>query len=222
MSKIIYIADHHTGGLGTDYYAKTQHLTWQQVNEAHRSRWNFKSSLDLFGGYNFYIEANGNWKQFRAIGEETAAQLYFNLNTISFCMAGNFVKRIGKRIEEPTPAQLKTRKMLIDKIINKDFSGIAVAPNTEIDVSVRSIHPHFFFQKSTECNCFEDGWGQELMKEIVPEVSTKKAALVAIVDSIMVLLQKLRVELTLLSAQRKVGRVDRSCEGVIHFSQNNE
>lgn len=158
MNIIKNIATHNTGGLGNDYYAKTQHLTWQHIDNAHRERWNDKSSLGLYGGYNFYIQANGEWKQFRAIGEETMAQKGHNFDTISFCFAGNFASS-----ERPNEAQKETFKKLYTKIINKDYRDIAIYPNTEINVSVSSIHHHRFYQQGTECDCLLDSYWRDIM-----------------------------------------------------------
>lgn len=213
MAIIKYISDHHSGGIKDDMFAKSQHLTWQHINQAHKDRWNFVSSLGLYGGYNFYIQSDGTFKQFRAIGEETAAQIGYNFNCISFCLAGNFIEKNGIKVEQPTKEQLATRKQLINEIISKDFKRIAVAPNTTIDVSLNSIHPHSFYQ-TTKCNCYPDGWGRELMKDTTQPINVRYSAILSLVDSIIVLIQKLRAELSALFQEKPLGGVDRGCTGM--------
>ncbi len=212
MNKISFIADHHSGSIGNDTYAKSQHLTWIEINEAHRQRWDFISSLNFYGGYNFYIQSDGSYKQFRAIGEETAAQIGFNFNCVSICLAGNFTMKNGVRIEQPTTMQLETRKKIINQLISKNYTDIKIVPGTVIDVSVKSIHPHSFYQQ-TACNCFIDGWGQELMKETDNEVETHQTAVLGLIDAILLLITKLKGELQILFTKKKFGAMDRSCDG---------
>lgn len=214
MTTIKYIALHHGGGLQNDIYAKSQHLGWERIDQAHKDRWNFISGLGFYGGYNFYISVDGTYKQFRLIGEETAAQIGYNFNCVSFCTAGNFIERNGIRIEQPTEAQIKTLKMLMKKIIDKDFNGLYIAPNTVIDVPLSSVHPHSFYQQ-TQCNCFPDAWGRELMKIPTPQVNVRQTAILTILDNISLLFAKLRAELSLLFQEKKLGRVDRGCDGII-------
>jgi hypothetical protein len=50
-------------------------------NEYHRAKWNFKSSLGFFLGYNYEIAANGKLRQARTDGEQTAACYQKNMNS---------------------------------------------------------------------------------------------------------------------------------------------
>jgi hypothetical protein len=72
-------------------------------NEYHRAKWNFKSSLGFFLGYNYEIAANGKQRQARIDGEQTAACYQKNMNSgqcLHICLDGNF------DIEKPTPPQI--------------------------------------------------------------------------------------------------------------------
>src|SRR3990167_9285095 len=83
-----YFCIHHVGGLDADIYASTQRFIAENVNQAHKARWNFKSEIGWYGGYNFFINSKGEITQFRKIGEETAAQKGYNQNgeVISVCL----------------------------------------------------------------------------------------------------------------------------------------
>lgn len=79
-----YISVHHTAvkDTGADQ-------TWA-VNQYHKDKWNFKSTLGYYGGYNYFMNSKGKITQFRADGEETAAQVGHNHDTISICLQGDF------------------------------------------------------------------------------------------------------------------------------------
>src|SRR5687767_8209126 len=112
---IRWIGIHHSGGIGNRYYASSQYLTANDVNNAHRQRWpNFPSELNgMFMGYNFFIDVTGKITQGRYIGEETAAQKGSNKNTISICLAGNFSKYQGEPVDVPKLAQINSLKEVL-------------------------------------------------------------------------------------------------------------
>lgn len=100
--RINWIIVHNSGGIGSNAYAKSQHLTVAKINSAHKVRWpEFKSSLGYHVGYTFVIEKNGKITQTRAVGEEGAHCKYYNSNTIGICLTGNFTEGV----EYPTAAQ---------------------------------------------------------------------------------------------------------------------
>lgn len=148
-----YFVVHHSGGLGHDHYASTQYLTAKHVNNAHKERWAFISSLGYYGGYNFFINQFGELTQFRAIGEETAAQRGFNFNglAISVCLAGNF----NKGVDTPTPAQIKTLTELY-----KQFSYIPLS----------GVVPHRHLQ-ATMCygNSLANNWARNIVMQGVED-----------------------------------------------------
>lgn len=153
MAKITHIAIHHSGGTQSNPLASTKGVTFESINAYHKQRWNFPSRFipNQFGGYNFaYSPVTRSWHQFRAIGEETAAQIGWNLNTIPICILGNYTKggadKMTKQIEEDIA-------MFILKLIdNPRGQGFVIAPNTEIDLSISRVQPHRWFNPGhTEC-----------------------------------------------------------------------
>jgi len=84
---------------------------FEMINLYHKQKWDFESSLGYYGGYNYLIEPNGDLKQYRADGEEQAAQYGHNFDTLSVCLAGNF------EIQFPTlKQQIRLRSFLTDKL----------------------------------------------------------------------------------------------------------
>lgn len=82
-------------------------------NEYHRKKWNFKSSLGYYLGYNYEISAAGMVRQARQEGEQTAAVYQQNMNNgqaVHICLDGNF------DIELPTLEQEKSLKELLIKL----------------------------------------------------------------------------------------------------------
>ncbi len=153
-----HFAIHHAGAIGADVYSSSIHLTAENISKAHKDRWNFPSEVmkqvesasafgtPWYGGYNFYIEKSGRVVQFRAVGEETAAQFGFNMGgtVISICFAGNHTLKNGKIIDAVTPEQITAYKDLICSLPR---------------VPVANIVPHRHFGK-TECygNAFDSEW----------------------------------------------------------------
>lgn len=107
---------HHTGGLLNDPYASTLHHTAEDVDRAHRARFGFISTLGRWGGYTAFIDQTGLITQFRAIGEELAANKGRNLDTVAICLAGNFD---GVSPDMPTPEQVNTLKKLLTWIYSQ-------------------------------------------------------------------------------------------------------
>lgn len=67
------------------------------VNNYHRGKWNMKSTLGWYVGYNYFIDVSGKVTNTRAVGEETMAQVGHNFNTISICLAGDFNKHLPNK-----------------------------------------------------------------------------------------------------------------------------
>jgi hypothetical protein len=84
---------------------------WNATNNYHKEKWNMKSSLGYYAGYNYEISKAGSIKQFRADGETTVAQYQQNMNdgrAISICLDGAF------DTELPTDDQVKVLYSLIE------------------------------------------------------------------------------------------------------------
>lgn len=163
--RITNIGVHHTGGLLNDPYAKTQHLTAEQVDAIHKERYEMQSTLGRWGGYNFYIGRDGSVTQFRAIGEETAAQRGHNFDTISICLAGNFSKRNGFYIEYPELMQTVAFANLALSIFNGSvWNKYKVITGTELAIPYRNILPHRALQAGTECyGGLPDSWSRDVL-----------------------------------------------------------
>lgn len=157
-----YLAVHNAGGLGNDARASTLHLTAAQINNAHQHRFNMFSSLAWWGGYNFFIDKDGLITQFRAIGEETAAQRGHNFGgeTISICLAGNFTSGV----DAPTQAQIDSLKKLY-----ANFPQI----------QPQNILPHRLLQSGTSCygSGLPDDWARKILTE-----DAERARLQTIID----------------------------------------
>lgn len=172
------IAVHHTGGTASNPHASSAHLTPHDINEYHRQRWNFESSFipGSFGGYNFiYDPKTRQVHQFRAIGEETAAQIGHNFDTISICIIGNFAIRPGTSltVDRMTKQMEDDITLLLLKLLNGTTDFI-VAPDTVIDLAKSRVHPHRYFQPTTECyGGLTDRWVVDLVAGNVIEPVTK-------------------------------------------------
>lgn len=206
---IKYIAVHNTGGTQADNSASSQNMTAAQVDAYHKSRWNFRSELGRYGGYNFFIDRNGDVTQFRKIGEETAAQYGHNFDTISICLAGNFSVM---SMDRPTKLQEKALVHVIDWIMRYQFgmkSGLfSVKEGTVLNVDVSRIVPHRALQSGTECNGMklENGWARDLYM--------REAGMSFFQQIIATLKQK--IQLLLIEKKKKgLGGDDRCCEDFI-------
>ena len=100
-----YIVLHHGAGS----------LDFNGVNEYHKQKWGFKSSLGFFIGYQYFIEYSGKVYQGRADNEraahtvEASRPYWWNDNSIGICLQGNFEE------EYPTEVQLKSLEELLNK-----------------------------------------------------------------------------------------------------------
>jgi len=85
-------------------------------NKYHQAKWNFKSSLGYYLGYNYEISKKGKVRQARMDGERTAACYQQNMNNgqcIHICIDGNFDQ------EKPQPKQIYALRDLLRKLSNK-------------------------------------------------------------------------------------------------------
>lgn len=70
---------HHGGGW----------LDFEGVNEWHKQKWGFRSSLGFYAGYTYFIEKSGKVYQARADNEEGAHAKGQNKQSIGICLEGN-------------------------------------------------------------------------------------------------------------------------------------
>jgi len=105
LPKPCYIVVHHEGGK----------LDFKGVNEYHKQKWGFRSSLGFYIGYQYFIEFSGKIYQGRADNErgahtvEASRPYYWNDNSIGICLQGNTEETI------PTNGQLKSLEDLLNK-----------------------------------------------------------------------------------------------------------
>lgn len=218
MIKIKHIVVHHTGGVQNGAIVSTQHLTADQVNEYHRQKWNFKSNLNKYGGYNFFIEKDGKLTQFRLIGEETAAQYGHNKDSVSICLAGNFNKGSA---DEPTGEQKSVLVNLIDMILDRSTSEEKLKYSPEfmddvvVEVSDLNIVPHNFFSQ-TDCNGtkMSSSWARNLYVDYrnAKNGDDTNKLYRLIMDLCFQIINLIQTKLSV----KKTGGFDRECEGLIN------
>lgn len=160
MSKIRFLVVHHFGGTDSDPKADTSNQTFEIVDDYHRQKWEFLSSLGHYCGYNYVIEKNGKITQARADGEETAAVIGHNNDSIHIALAGNF------DVTLPTNEQIESlRKLLIIK-------------TEAYTIPLSNIVPHRVFAKKS---CYglklKDDWARNLCATYFLQKSALKTQL---------------------------------------------
>lgn len=162
---------HHSGGFLNDPDAPSQHLGLSDINQAHKTRWpDFPSELnpELYVGYNFLVFP-GWWVQTRCIGEETAAQIGHNKDSVSFCLLGNFSKGAnGQAVELPTQYQKDTLRDLILCLLSNrpDKFNIKVKSGTVLKLNCNSIMPHRALWPTA---CYGTALSDSYFKDIVKD-----------------------------------------------------
>lgn len=186
MEHIQYIACHHSGGTQADANASTIKLTLAQLDADHQIRWpDFKSSLGYYVGYNFVIFPDGSIVQTRKMGEETAAQLGHNFDTISICVIGNYNTGSPDRLD---PRAVQTMKIILTQLLNEDFTTPVgptsmvpqILAGTTFNLSLGHIMPHRCIEAPgyTECNgtSLPDTWARDLIiQEYISAASSIQA-----------------------------------------------
>jgi|GEM_PF-2154152 len=132
-----YIIIHHLAGIASNPSYDTSQQTFEQVNEYHRQKWNFKSELGKFIGYTYFIDWQGNLTQGRSDSESGAHTLGQNNNSIGIALAGNF-DRIGEH-NRPSDAQVIALKQLLRHLMLK------------YDIPVTKVVGHRFFSSTLCC-----------------------------------------------------------------------
>ncbi|MES2224177.1 MAG: peptidoglycan recognition family protein [Patescibacteria group bacterium] len=152
-----YLIIHHTGGTDADPKFDTSNQSFEVVNEYHRQKWDFKSSLGFYLGYQYFIDKNGKVTQGRADSDEGAHTIGKNLESIGICMAGNF------DVTMPTTLQIQALKTLI-----KNKMALYSIP-------LSNVVPHRKFAvKSCYGNLLGDYWAQVLVDD-TPIIITPSA-----------------------------------------------
>lgn len=169
--------------------AKTQHFPDSWINSAHQGRWpDFPSRLNgSYIGYNAIIDRYGVLRQYRYVGEETAASVGSNSNTIHICLAGNFTEGV----EEPTEAQKKTLRGVLAALLNPGaLRTLETLPGTRVGLSRDRIYPHRMLHPGhTECygTSLSDDWVKSLLDSPTesPPVEEQITALTLSIQKLM-------------------------------------
>lgn len=146
-----YIIVHHTG-------TSRDTTTFRGVDNYHKRKWNFKSSLGHYIGYQYFIEADGKVTQGRAdtdAGAHTKEQR-MNYRSIGICLAGHFNR------EMPSESQVKSLAKLIASLALK------------YKIAAERIVPHRHF-KPTSCygTNLADAWASSLVRDVKSELIKK-------------------------------------------------
>lgn len=171
MNTIRYIGIHNTGGIGSDQDYSTINFSLETINQGHKARWpGFSSSYTgSHVGYNLVVFPSGQFVQTRWLGEETAAQVGHNFDTLSICVVGNYHKKEnGLPVDVMTPEAKKTLKdILVAAIENRlEGMGIKIVPGTILEFAINRILPHRLLQLNhTECfgSSLPDNFGSSLV-----------------------------------------------------------
>lgn len=147
-----WIIVHHTGGTDLDPLCDTSNQTFEVVDEYHRQKWDFISSLGHYLGYQYYIDKKGKLTQGRADSDEGAHTIGMNTQSIGICMAGNF------DLTNPTDVQVETLKTFLNDKMK------------QYEIPIERVVPHRHFANKT---CYGRNLKDEWLKDIleVPVVS---------------------------------------------------
>lgn len=143
-----YLIIHHSGGTDANPLQDSSNYTVEQCNQDHKARFNMKSSLGWYVGYQYFIDKIGKVTQCRKDDEEGAHAVGKNKESIGICLAGNFDATL------PTNAQVESlRKLLSEKV-------------AEYNIPLDRIVPHrTFAQKTCYGKKLSDSWAAQLLND---------------------------------------------------------
>lgn len=101
-----FIIIHHT-------VSKRDNTSVHDVNNWHKARWNWESSMGHYMGYHFLITGDGKIHQGAKPTEERAHTIGYNDKAIGICLTGNF------ETEKPNERQLNSLSNLLEKLSEK-------------------------------------------------------------------------------------------------------
>jgi hypothetical protein len=146
MNKPQYLICHHSGGIDSNPLQDSSNYTVAECNADHKARFNFKSSLGYYVGYQYFIDKAGVVTQCRADTDIGAHTIGYNDKSIGICLAGNFDATL------PTKAQETALNALLTRLSAK----YAIPPGNVV--------PHRRFASKT---CYgrrlPDDWASKLM-----------------------------------------------------------
>lgn len=185
-----YLAIHHTA-------VKQNGNQLNAVNLYHQQKWNMKSSVGWFVGYNDFIDTNGTSTHCRDYYEETMAVVGHNCDidatcdTISVCLAGDFNQEL------PNDKQIIILKDYIAKI-QADYPGIEITFHRTLQVD-RTCPGELFTQQyldnvimgknTIEPDFYDDVKGKQIAK-CEQDLKDSRSLIQKLVDYILALLSK--------------------------------
>lgn len=135
---------HHTSGTEANPLADTSHHTFEIVDNYHREKWNFKSTLGHYIGYHYFIEKDGSLHQGRQ-HDELGAHTVGHNDQIGICLAGNF------DVTKPTIEQIISLRKLLNKLYRDG------------DIDGALPHRHYAI-KTCYGNNLPDDWADNLIQ----------------------------------------------------------
>ena len=123
------------------------------VNNWHKQKWNWKSSLGFYCGYYYFLEKSGKVYQARRDNEEAAHTVgkqphYWNRNSIGICLQGNFNN------ETPSLAQVSALRELLFRLEikykipkteiygHREISSTTLCPGKHLEKLIRDYKTH--------------------------------------------------------------------------------
>ena len=196
LNKPRFLILHHTNGIYGNPNYDSSGVTFEQVNEYHKRKWNFKSSLGYYIAYQYFIDWSGKITQGRADTDIGAHTLRMNDKSIGICLSGNF-SRIGKN-NLPSWEQQESLRNLIIRLMKK------------YDIPLSKVVEHSFFS-NTDCagkNITKE-WINTLLKEKLKNDEEIKIELLTKQIGILQKLIQIYTKLYRLLFAKKVGGRDR-------------
>lgn len=229
---INYIAIHHAGGFLKNPLASTRHLTFDDINNAHKNRRDWigyrahLSELNYYVGYTFVYDPKTRvFAQTRLIGEETLAQKGFNFNTIAICIIGNYSKIPGTQltVDLMTTQMEKDIALFTQNLISGNHKYY-IQQGTKIDITPSRVHPHRWFQKTTAC--YGSGLLDSWISNILAKYKVIKLVHSTVIEErlrIMQMILKIYREMLAILEKRKVGKMQKfasihnhACTGIVN------
>ena len=150
--KPLWLIIHHSGGTDNFPMQDSSNYTVAECNQDHKVRFDMKSSLGYYVGYQYIIEKNGKITQCRVDNEEGAHTIGHNKDSIGIMLCGNFDATL------PTEAQKNAlRSLLITKM-------------TQWSIPVTNIVPHRKFATKT---CYGNKLGNDWARNLVSPPAQK-------------------------------------------------
>ena len=197
-NKCKWIILHHIGGTSSNPSFDSSVNTFEQVNEYHKGKWYFRSSLGYYIAYQYFLDWQGNKKQGRADTDEGCDCIGMNTSSIAICLAGNF-SRIGEH-NRPSDAQVIALKQLLRHLLLK------------YDIPVTKVVGHRYFSSTA---CPGQNFSDKRIRELAAEaIATDEAEKIELLKKQIGIIQKL------IALYTKILRLFNKVGGIKDFEDN--